>query len=67
VHLFTKIGVDPNRMVAIGYGEHRHVADNASAAGRARNQRVVLVIPAHENIRRILGAENKVEIKTGRT
>jgi chemotaxis protein MotB len=67
VHLFTKIGVDPSRMVAIGYGEHRPVADNATAAGRARNRRVVLVIPADENIRRILGAEKNVEIKPGRT
>jgi len=44
VHLFGQAGVDPRRMVAIGYGEYRPVADNATATGRAKNRRVVLVI-----------------------
>ena len=44
VHLFGQVGVDPRRMVAIGYGQYRPVADNATAAGRAKNRRVVLVI-----------------------
>ena len=44
VHLFTRLGVDPRRMAAIGYGEYRPVASNDSAEGRSRNRRVVLVI-----------------------
>lgn len=44
VHLFTRNGVDPERMVAIGYGEFRPVAENTTAAGRRKNRRVVLVI-----------------------
>ncbi|HHJ13654.1 MAG TPA: flagellar motor protein MotD [Gammaproteobacteria bacterium] len=53
VHLFTRLGVDPRRMVAVGYGEYRPVADNATPEGRARNRRVVLVIrPAMGDVRR---------------
>ncbi len=44
VHLFTRLGIDPQRMAAIGYGEYRPVAANTTAQGRARNRRVVLVI-----------------------
>lgn len=46
VHLFSASGIDPGRMAAIGYGEHRPVASNETAEGRAMNRRVVLVIPA---------------------
>jgi chemotaxis protein MotB len=44
VHLFTGQGIDPQRMAAVGYGEFRPVANNATAEGRAKNRRVVLVI-----------------------
>lgn len=44
VHLMTRLGVEPGRMSAIGYGEHRPVAGNDSEAGRAKNRRVTLVI-----------------------
>ncbi len=44
VHLFSRLGVDPRRMAAIGYGEFRPVATNDTAEGRAGNRRVVLVI-----------------------
>ncbi len=54
VHLFNKLGVKPGRMVAIGYGEYRPVADNATAEGRNRNRRVVVVIPADAETRRIM-------------
>jgi outer membrane protein OmpA-like peptidoglycan-associated protein len=37
-------GVDMNRMVAVGYGESRPVADNESREGRAKNRRVEIVI-----------------------
>lgn len=39
-------GVPPQNMAAVGYGPHRPVADNATAAGRARNRRVVLLVHA---------------------
>ena len=57
VHLFMKVGVSPERMVAIGYGEHRPVAGNDTAEGRRRNRRVVLVVPAGANSRRLLELE----------
>ena len=44
VHVSTKQGVRPERMVAVGYGEHRPAADNGTAEGRSRNRRVVIVI-----------------------
>lgn len=39
-------GVDANRLVAVGYGASRPVADNGTVAGRAQNRRVeVLIVP----------------------
>ncbi|HHJ16471.1 MAG TPA: flagellar motor protein MotD [Gammaproteobacteria bacterium] len=51
VHLFTRLGVDPQRMAAIGYGEFRPLTSNATAEGRARNRRVVLVIMSGSDAR----------------
>jgi chemotaxis protein MotB len=44
VHLMTRTGVDPGRLSAIGYAEHRPVAENNTSEGRAKNRRVSLVI-----------------------
>ncbi len=46
VHVLVDEGVGPQRLVVIGYGEHQPVADNATAAGRNANRRVLLVILA---------------------
>jgi chemotaxis protein MotB len=54
VHLFTKLGIRPDRMAAIGYGEHRPNADNATPEGRQKNRRVVLVVLASPDIERLL-------------
>ena len=53
VHLFTRLGVDPRRMAAIGFGRYRPVANNATAQGRRKNRRVLLVILAHPADRRM--------------
>ncbi len=45
-------GVQPERLAAVGYGEFQPIADNADAAGRARNRRVVLVISRNADARR---------------
>ena len=58
VHLFMRTGVDPERMVAVGYGEYRPIADNTTAEGRSKNRRVVLVVRADERERRLLGGSN---------
>ncbi|MCG8426850.1 MAG: flagellar motor protein MotD [Chromatiales bacterium] len=53
VHLFTRLGVDPRRLVSIGYGEYRPIADNESDEGRQRNRRVALIIMASQHDREI--------------
>ena len=44
LHYLAKKGVSPKKLSATGYGEHRPVASNATAAGRAKNRRVEIVI-----------------------
>lgn len=39
-------GIDAARIVAVGYGEGEPIADNSTAAGRARNRRVDLLLKA---------------------
>ncbi|MEE9494488.1 MAG: flagellar motor protein MotD [Gammaproteobacteria bacterium] len=49
VHLFAKLGIQPERLAAIGYGEFRPLTSNASEAGRLSNRRVVLVVTPQKN------------------
>jgi len=44
VHLFSQLGIDPNRMSAIGYGEFKPVADNATEQGREKNRRINIIV-----------------------
>lgn len=37
-------GIDPERMIVVGYGETRPLYDNATADGRSKNRRVDVVI-----------------------
>lgn len=46
VHFFGRQGVEPWRMAAVGYGEHRPLEDNETAEGRSANRRVTVVILA---------------------
>src|ERR1019366_5832513 len=41
-------GVDPRRLGAVGYGEFRPLADNATSDGRAQNRRIAITILADE-------------------
>ncbi|HSR64120.1 MAG TPA: flagellar motor protein MotD [Xanthomonadaceae bacterium] len=46
VHVMIASGVAPSRLAVVGYGDQQPVADNATAAGRNANRRVLLVILA---------------------
>jgi chemotaxis protein MotB len=46
--LCEKADVDPRRLGAVGYGEFRPVADNATPEGRARNRRIAITILSEE-------------------
>ncbi|ADL49912.1 flagellar motor protein MotB [Clostridium cellulovorans] len=40
----TECGLNPNRLLPVGYGEYRPIATNATEEGRAANRRVDIVI-----------------------
>lgn len=60
VHLFSKHGVKPERMTAIGYGQYRPIASNKTNKGRRTNRRVVVVILGDQNARRMLDIGQKL-------
>jgi len=62
VHFLTeKADVDPRRVGAVGYGEYRPLADNATAEGRARNRRIAITILPDE----LAGADTVSAVKSG--
>jgi len=53
IHYFIdKVGVNPERIVACGYGEFSPVASNDTAAGKQQNRRVEIVISPKKFIKR---------------
>lgn len=54
VRLLTEDGVKPQQLSAVGYGEYRPVADNATEEGRATNRRVVLMVARHPVERQVV-------------
>ena len=52
-------GVDPRHLGAVGYGEFRPVADNATPEGRAQNRRIAITILADE----LAGADTAPALK----
>jgi len=43
-YLINKKGLSPERLIAVGYGEHRPIASNDTAEGRQQNRRVEFYI-----------------------
>lgn len=64
VHLFVDNGVQPTRMVAIGYGEHHPIADNHTPEGRNRNRRVVITVLKEGKTRRASEMETTAQKNT---
>ncbi|HOY56611.1 MAG TPA: OmpA family protein [Verrucomicrobiota bacterium] len=46
--LIDEAGVEPQRLGAVGYGEFRPLADNATPEGRAKNRRIAIVVLSDE-------------------
>lgn len=44
VNALIALGVGPERLYAIGYGESAPIADNATSAGKAQNRRIVVSV-----------------------
>jgi OmpA-OmpF porin, OOP family len=42
----SRLGVDPSRIEAEGYGDEHPIADNNTAEGRAKNRRVAILVTA---------------------
>lgn len=54
VRLFEREGIEPVRMAAVGFGEHRSTGDNSTPEGRSRNRRVSLVVLAGQDSRQLM-------------
>lgn len=52
VHLLGRFDIAQGRMAAIGYGEYRPTADNATEQGKQKNRRVALIIKTLDNERK---------------
>jgi hypothetical protein len=42
--LFFESGIVPHRLNAVSYGQYRHSASNKTAAGRAKNRKIDIVL-----------------------
>lgn len=63
VRMLAMDGVNQGRLAAVGYGEFQPVADNATAEGRARNRRVVLVVSRNLDVRRSVSGVGSANAK----
>ncbi|MEG5265791.1 flagellar motor protein MotD [Pseudomonas sp. JDS28PS106] len=63
VRMLAMDGVNPARLASVGYGEFQPIASNATAAGRAKNRRVVLVISRNLDVRRSLTSNGSANVK----
>jgi len=57
VHLFSRAGVKPARLSAVGYGEFKPIADNTTVKGRQANRRVKIIVLSDAIARRTSRSE----------
>lgn len=57
VHLFSRAGVKPTRLSAVGYGEFKPIAKNNTEAGRQKNRRVKIIVLSDAIARRTSRSE----------
>lgn len=41
---YGRSGVDPEKLIAVGYGEYRPIADNSTEEGRQKNRRIDIIV-----------------------
>lgn len=41
---YGRSGVDPEKLIAVGYGEYRPIADNSTEEGRKKNRRIDIIV-----------------------
>ncbi len=58
--LMTDMGVDPSRLVAIGYGQYRPINANSTEQEKIKNRRVVITIARNNSL---LGVFQKADYK----
>ncbi|WP_406543326.1 flagellar motor protein MotB [Clostridium ljungdahlii] len=46
--LQNKVGIKPEKLTSVGYGEYRSVTDNSTDANRAKNRRVDIIIESNK-------------------
>lgn len=54
VRMLAMDGIEPERLAAVGYGQHQPLARNDTEEGRRRNRRVVLLISRDASIRGVM-------------
>ena len=52
-YLVNKKGIDPERLIAVGYGEYHPIASNDTASGRQQNRRVEFYIAPSRPIKEL--------------
>ena len=56
-------GIDPERLAAVGYGEHQPVVHNDSEEHRARNRRIVLMVSTKQQHRPKLEPKEQIRLQ----
>lgn len=64
VRLLGQFGVEPERMAAVGYGEHQPAYSNRTAEGRRLNRRVVIVVSRDEKVRRTVASFGSQQVSS---